>query len=635
MDSLKQLKSQLQVTQTKLDRAAAIITAMQSSKFWKLRDKWFKLKQKLGLPTEPEIAFDLTVPTIATTDSYALWAARNLPRPADLKRLAEVVDLFDHKPVFSVIMPVYDPPQEYLSQAIESVLNQIYPHWELCIADDASNQPYVKQTLQNYAKADSRIKVVFRQENGHIVQASNSALAQAMGEFVVTLDHDDLLTPDALYETALLLNKCPDTDIVYSDSDVISFDPESDDFQLYGPAFKPDWCPDSFLSVMYTCHLGCYRRALVEQIDGYRSGFEGSQDYDLMLRLTEKTRKISHIPKILYHWRAHSDSVASLDKDVKSYAYVAAENALAEALERRGEPGRVTLVPNMLGRYIIRYEITEHVPVSIILTVQSNVQQDGTVQDNDLALERCLNAIFSKTTYPNYHVILVSPHPTNLIQKWLTKEPERLTHLLFDRSSNRSQANNYAVTQSAGSHLLFLSCAIEVMTSDWIEAMVEQVQRPSIGAAGGLLLYPDRSIHHAGIVLGVGGIASNSHQNFPPDALGWGGWIRIASNYSAVSGDCLMCRREVFEQSGGFNPDLVSQYNDIDLCLNFVQQGYRNVYLPQVTLTYHPNADFEISEMESASATDYMQRTWSQFLESDPCYNPNLSRNSADFSIEF
>jgi O-antigen biosynthesis protein len=632
LDSLKQLKSQLQVTQSRLDRAAAIITAMQSSKFWQLRAKWFHLKQKLGLPTEPEIALDFTVPTIAATDSYTLWTERNFPRPLDLQRLKEVIDLFPFKPLLSVVVPVYNPPEAYLSEAIESVLNQIYPHWELCLADDASDHPEVKRVLQKYAEADSRIKVVFRSENGHIVQASNSALAQATGEFIITLDHDDLLTPDALYEIALLLNKRPDADIIYSDSDVISWDQTTGEYHPCNPAFKPDWCPDTFLSVMYTCHLGCYRRTLVEQMGGYRTGFEGSQDYDLMLRLTEKTDRVCHIPKILYHWRAHADSVASLDQDVKSYAYLAAEKALSEALERRGEPGEVTVVPNILGRYIIRYEITDYRPVSIIVTIPNQALQNPPGQDQ--SLERCLSSIFAKTSYPNYHVTLVSSQSTPLTQKWVTKEPDRLTHLLVDPAFNEAEARNYAVTQSDAAYLLFLNCQLEVMTPDWIQALVEQVQRPSIGAAGGLLLYPDRSIHHAGIVVGVDGIAANSHQNFPPDDLGWGGWIRIVNNYSAVSGDCLLCRRQVFEQSGGFNPSLTLQYSDVDLCLKFVQQGYRNVYLPHVVLTYYPSSNPGAeSEAELALATEYMQKTWTQFLEADPCYNPNLSRSCADFSI--
>jgi O-antigen biosynthesis protein len=632
LDSLKQLKSQLQVTQSRLDRAAAIITAMQSSKFWQLRAKWFQLKQKLGLPTEPEIAFDLTVPAIAATDSYTLWTERNLPRPLDLQRLTEVIDLFPYKPLLSVVVPVYNPPETYLSEAIESVLNQIYPHWELCLADDASDRPEVKRVLQKYTEADRRIKVVFRTENGHIVQASNSAFAQATGEFIVTLDHDDLLTPDALYEIALLLNKRPDTDIIYSDSDVISWDQAIGEYRPCNPAFKPDWCPDTFLSVMYTCHLSCYRRTLVEQVGAYRTGFEGSQDYDLMLRLTEKTDRIGHIPKILYHWRAHADSVASLEQDVKSYAYLAAEKALAEALERRGEPGKVTVVPNILGRYIIRYEITDYRPVSIIVTMPNPALQNPLGQDQNL--DRCLSAIFAKTSYPNYHVTLVSSQSTPLIQKWVTREPDRLTHILVEPSFNQAEARNYAVTQSEAAYLLFLNDQLEVMTPDWIQALVEQVQRPSIGAAGALLLYPDRSIHHAGVVLGVDGIAANSHQNFPPDALGWGGWIQIVNNYSAVSGDCLLCRRQVFEQSGGFHPSLALHHSEVDLCLKFVQQGYRNVYLPHVVLTYYPASTPALeNESELALVTHYMQKTWPQFLESDPCYNPNLSRSRADFSI--
>ena len=627
MDSLKQIKDQLQVVQTRLDRATELIAAMRSSKFWKLREKWFNLKQKLGLPVEPELDFNLTVPPIAATDSYTAWTERNFPRQADLKRLAEVVDLFNYQPLLSVIMPVYNPPEPFLRQAIESVLSQVYPDWELCIADDASDQPHVRRILQEYAATTDRIKVVFRTENGHIVQASNSALAQATGEFIITLDHDDLLTPDALYEVALLLNKNPEADVIYSDSDVMSVDQNTSEIKRYGPAFKPDWCPDLFLSVMYTCHLGCYRRSLIEQIGGYRPGFEGSQDYDLVLRLTEKTNRIFHIPKILYHWRAHADSVASLEQDVKSYAYIAAEKALSEALERRGEPGTVTVVPNMLGRYIVRYKIAEFGLVDIVLVVQ------GT----ELDLDRRLSAIFSKTTYPNYHLTLVSPILTDPIQKWVDQEPDRLTHLLLDQPFNYANLSNDAVRQTRGTYLLFLSPAVEISSPDWIEAMVEQAQRPSIGAVGALLLNRDRSIHHGGILLGVGGIAANSHQDFPPEALGWGGWLKVVNNYSAVSGDCLMCRRETFERSGGFNPKLGVQYHDVDLCLKLINQGLRNVYLPHVSLYYEPPTSSETlrNEVDLALASEYMTSTWKNFIESDPCYNPNLNRSSGNYTIGY
>ncbi|WP_439566229.1 glycosyltransferase family 2 protein [Gloeocapsopsis crepidinum] len=448
-----------------------------------------KIYYKLDIaPTATEVE------TIAAPyqEQYARWLSKNFPRAADLKKMAETVEIFPYRPAISIIMPVYNPPEQFLQAAIASVLEQVYPYWELCIADDASTKPYVKSVLEEYASKDARIKVVFRAENGHISQASNSALELATGEFVALLDHDDCLTPDALYEVALLLNRHPEADMIYSDEDKI--DTQN---RLKDPFFKPEWCPDSFLSRMYTCHLGTYRRSLIEQIGGFRVGYEGSQDYDLVLRLTEKTANIFHIPKILYHWRIHPESTAAGVASVKSYAQLAAEKAIAEALTRRNEPGKVTGIPEFPGNYSVRYEISHYKRVSIIIPTRNL----GNI------LNKCLESIFQKSTYPNYEVIVIDNGSTevktlNIISQWLEQQPEHFKCYPLDVPFNYSQLNNYAASKAEGDYLLFLNNDTEVVTPDWIEAMVEQAQRSSIGAVGALLLYPDNSIQHAGVVLG-------------------------------------------------------------------------------------------------------------------------------------
>jgi glycosyltransferase involved in cell wall biosynthesis len=379
----------------------------------------------------------------------------------------------------------------------------VYPYWELCIADDASTKTYVRALLEEYTSKDPRIKVVFRDENGHIARASNSAIEIAIGEFVTLLDHDDLLTPDALYEVALLLNKHPDADMIYSDEDKVD---ETNKFKE--PFFKPDWCPDSFLSRMYTCHLGTYRRSLVTEIGGFRAGYEGSQDYDLVLRLTEKTEKIFHIPKILYHWRIHPASTAS-SLDNKTYAIDASKKALLEAINRRGEPGVVTPAPGPNGYYVVRYQLDTCDLVSIIIPTKNL----GNIVD------KCLLSIFEKTTYTNYEVILIDngsnePATLEVINKWKRKEPNRFRCYPLDIPFNYSKLNNFAVKQAKGKYLLFLNNDTEVVTPDWIEAMTEQAQRPSIGAVGALLLYPDNTIQHAGVVAGIGGVANHCHKHF-------------------------------------------------------------------------------------------------------------------------
>lgn len=559
---------------------------------------------------------------------YKIWLKKNFPREADLKKMAETVTIFPNKPVISVVMPVFNPPEHFLQEAIESVLKQVYPYWELCIADDASTEPYVKQILENYALKDSRIKVSFRKENGHISRTSNSALELATGEFIALLDHDDLLTPDALYEVALLLNRYPSADMIYSDEDHIN-----EQNQFISPYFKPDWCPDSFLSRMYTCHLGAYRRSLVMDIGGFREGYEGSQDYDLVLRLTEKTEKIFHIPKILYHWRIHPKSTAFGAVSVKSYASQAAKKALAEAIARRGEPGRVAKVPDSGENYIIRYDIVSYKLVSIIIPTKNL----GNVLNN------CLTSIFKNSTYPNYEVIVIDNGSdeeltAKIIHDWQSKEPERFKCYPLNIPFNFSQINNYAVSQAKGEFLLFLNNDTQIITPDWIEAMVEQAQRSSIGAVGALLLYEDNSIQHAGIVTGICGVAGHSHKKFPATTPGYLCNVKAINNFSAVTGACLMCRREVFEQVDGFEEDLPIAFNDIDLCLKILQKGYRNIYLPHVVLYHYESKSrgYEDTPEKQARFTRdkaYILTKWKNIITHDPCYNPNLTREREDYSI--
>ncbi len=636
--SKHQLRTELQASKNQ-------IAAMESSKFWKLRKIWFWIKNNIkiirftsfqkniirkisGKITQNIQQQNINYYSLSEDNNYNIWLNKNFPRAADLAKMAEVSSILSYKPLISIIMPVFNTPESFLIQAIESVINQVYSHWELCIADDASTQPHIKLILNEYATKSPQIKVVFREKNGHISAASNSALELAKGEFIALLYHDDLLTPDALYEVVLLLNRNPQADMIYSDEDKID-----ENGKLREPFFKPDWCPDSFLSKMFTCHLGVYRRSIIQQINGFRIGYEGSQDYDLVLRFTEKTDKILHIPKILYHWRIHNESTSG-NPNVKNYAYKAAEKALLEAINRRGEPGKVIPVDNFLGHYVIRYDITEYKLVSIIIPTRNL----GKI------LNKCLESIFTKTIYPNYEVILIDNGSTetetlNIIDKWLKKEPNRFKCYPLDIPFNYPAINNYAVTKAKGDYLLFLNNDTEVITSDWINAMVEQVQRPSIGAVGALLLYPDNTIQHAGVVLGIGGLADHSHRHFSANNPGYFCYIQTVNNYSAVTGACLMCRREVFEKIGGFEKELAVAFNDVDLCLKIIEKGYKNIYLPHVKLYHYESKsrgdDHTLEKQKRAlKEIHYMQSKWKNIIDNDPCYNPNLTRDYEDFSIK-
>ncbi|MFM7424158.1 MAG: glycosyltransferase family 2 protein [Elainella sp.] len=558
---------------------------------------------------------------------YAQWLLENSPNQDDLTRMSRQVSAFNYKPTISIILPVYNTPQQFLHEVIQSVLAQAYPYWELCIADDRSTQAHVSMILKEYAAQDSRIKLVFRDTNGHISACSNTALSLATGDFVALLDHDDVLTPEALYEVVALLNQHPEADMIYSDEDKLN-----EHGQVLSPYFKPDWCPDAFLSRMYTCHLGVYRRTLVSRINGFRLGYEGSQDYDLVLRFTEQTDKIFHIPKVLYHWRMHADSTAG-SATAKPYAHHAAVKAIEAALERRNEPGEVVKHKYFLGLHIVRYNIQKPDLISIIIPTRNL----------GVFLERCLASIFSKTTYSNYEVIVIDNgsdelYLQTLLHQWQQREPERFRFYSFDAPFNFSKINNYAVTKAKGNYLLFLNNDVQVITPDWLEGLIEQAQRSSIGAVGALLLYPDNTIQHAGVILGVQGVANHGHRHFPGTAPGYFGNLATLNNYAAVTGACLMCRRHVFEDIGGFNEQLAVAYNDIDLCLKMLQAGYRNIYLPHVKLYHHESKsrgreDTAEKQLRLQQETKLFCELWNQYVENDPYYSLHLTRDAEDYSL--
>jgi len=532
-----------------------------------------------------------------------------------------VMTQLSYQPLISIVMPVYNTPDPFLRGAIQSVLNQSYTSWELCIADDASTKPYVRQILEEYAAKDSRIKIVFRSQNGHISRASNSALQLATGEFISLLDHDDLLTVDALYEVVKLLNQHPDADMIYSDEDKVN---EHNDFCL--PCYKPDWCPDSFLSRMYTCHLGTYRRSLVNEIGGFRDAYNGSQDYDLVLRITEKTNKIFHIPKILYHWRFHPES-ASASKDAKPYAYEAAVRAITDAIHRRGEPGQVLAHQNLPGHYTVRYAINTEKLVSIIIPTR----------DFGSLLNLCLYSIFTQTLYPNYEVVVidngsVEQETTQIIERWRIQQPTKFKSYRLDIPFNYSRLNNFGVEKAQGDYLLFLNNDTRILHGDWLNAMVEQAQRQSVGAVGGLLMYPDNSVQNSGFILGVNGIASDAYKGISNAVVQYDDLVHIGftNNVSAVTGACLMCRREVFTSIGGFDENLPIVYGDIDLCLKMIAKGYRNVYLSHAKVLHQElqgwafdlRSEYQLEVKNTALAL--MTARWNKFIEHDPCFSQHL-----------
>ena len=550
-------------------------------------------------------------------DPYVRWMIVHNPSESDFEAMRAAIGRFDRRPLISIIMPVFNPPEKYLRAAIESVRQQIYPHWELCIADGNSSSREHREMLAEYAANDARIKIVYRLDNGAISHASNLALELATGEFVGFLDHDDVLAPEALYEVAKIVNQQADADMVYSDEDEIH-----DDGHRSDPFFKPDWCPDSFLSRMYTRHFGVYRRALVEDVGRLRPEFEGSQDYDLVLRLTERTTRIHHIPKVLYHRRIRSAAMPT-DESSKPYLTIEAERALNEALVRRNEPGVVNASADRPGTYIVRYQIKSPGLVSLIIPTR----------DHGEDVDRCLTTLFETTTYTNFEIVLLDngstdPESLAVFERWARKD-RRIRIVRYDVPFNFSQINNYAVAQSNGQYLLFLNNDTEIITPDWIEAMVEQAQRPTIGAVGALLLYPDGSVQHAGVVIGLGGVAGHSHKHYPGEDSGYFSALKAVTNYSAVTGACLMVRRDVFEKVGGFDDKLAVAFNDVDFCLKLRQAGYHNVYLPHVKLYHHESKSrgYETTPERQARferEIHTIKDRWRPDVNPDPCYSPEL-----------
>lgn len=640
---IRHLEAILRETQQELQEAKSHIAWMETSKFWKMRLTLVPIKDRWGwlrLPTvrmqDPlrplqvlgrQLSQRWTGIPAAEDGAYQRWLDQHYPTPAKLQAMAAAVDQLTYQPTISVIMPVYNCPARFLQQAIASVQNQVYPHWELCIADDASTASWVRPMLEQAAQADPRIKVEFRSHNGHISASSNTAIALATGEFIALFDHDDLLAPHALFEVVQALNQQPEVDMIYTDEDKI------DEHNVHkGHYFKPDWSPDSLLSRMYTCHLGVYRRSLIDQIGGFRLGYEGSQDHDLVLRFTELTDRIHHIPNILYHWRIHSQSAAS-GKEAKPYAYIAAKKAIAAALERRGEPGEAIDVAGYPGLYTVRYDLTTRDRVSIIIPTRDHAED----------VERCLNAIWTKTTYANYDIIVVdngstSPELAKTLDLWQTKMGDRLQVLPLDIPFNFATLNNRAAAIATGRYLLFLNNDTQLISPDWLEGMVAQAQRRSVGAVGAKLLYEDTTVQHAGVILGVGGIANHGQRGLPPNAPGYNSTLISVNNFAAVTGACLMCRREVFEQVGGFDESLAVAYNDIDLCLKFRQAGYWNLVVPYVQLFHFESKSrgaettpAQRDRLEAESAI--MRDRWGDWLNRDPFYNPHLTHTQLDFSL--
>jgi glycosyltransferase involved in cell wall biosynthesis/2-polyprenyl-3-methyl-5-hydroxy-6-metoxy-1,4-benzoquinol methylase len=529
-------------------------------------------------------------------------------------------------PKISVIMPVFDPPVAMLRAAIESVREQLYEDWELCIADDCSTDSSVEQLLSEYAASDDRIKVIRREENGHISAASNSALSLVSGEWVALLDHDDILAPHALALIALAIAESPTAGVVYSDEDKLDESGKRRD-----PFFKPNFDPLLLLGQNFVSHFSAFRKDLVDRVGGYRIGYEGSQDWDLTLRVTEllTPSQVIHIPHVLYHWRVHASSTASL-VSAKPYAVDAGQRAVGDHLERTARRATATRI-GQWGFNRVTWELPDPPPkVSVIIPTR----------DGD-RLARCIDSVLAFTIYPDFEVLVIdngSRRRTTL--EYLRGNEHRITVIRDDRPFNHSALNNAAVPLTSGEVVCLLNDDTEVIGGDWLTEMVGQLYQPGVGAVGAKLYYGDGRVQHAGVILGVHGVAAHAHRNFDRLSTGYFGHLQLAHRMSGVTAACMVVRREAWRQVGGFDEaSLPNVLNDVDLCLRLQQAGWDIVWTPYAELFHHESTsrgiDNEGPQAEAfAGAVAVMETKWGiEGLRNDPHYSPNLSLDAEDFSL--
>ncbi|MEK7534910.1 MAG: glycosyltransferase family 2 protein [Patescibacteria group bacterium] len=649
----RRLAKELQLLRNRIEELETALEQITTRKIFHFWLKYFKspafgrkikaLERGYVDPSSPE-------------GQYRKIFSRHYPSTDTLRNQSQICKNQKNRPKFSLLMPTYNSNQAHLKEAIASVRAQSYDNWELCIADDASTDPEVIKMIKAFAAEDERIKFVLRKQNGHISQATNSALELASGDYIGLVDHDDLLWPNALYECAKAIERYPQAGLIYSDEDKVS----SDGKVHFNPFFKPDWSPDYFRSINYITHFTVLARRVINQVGGPNSRYDGAQDWNLFLRATnlltkeseDKERSIPlsdtiiHIPKILYSWRQSVTSAADATAmtGVKKYVIEAQRRTLVDDLKERGIEG--TVEPSPYWTWRVRYQVLGNPLVSIIIPTRSHHELLG----------RCVDSIIENSTYGNYEIVLVytkqdmlgksltSDYMDSQVAKTATSYNElganpRIRIFNWKKPFNYSAVNNFAAHEAKGDYYLFLDSNTKVINPDWIESLLEFAQRPDVGVVGAKLLYPDDTIAHAGKILGLRGAAGNGHRLLPADSHGYHHRLSVPQNLSAVSGACAMIPRIVFEEAESFNELYSLVYNDVDLCLRIRDLGKLIVYTPYAQL-YH----YERKTRDYGDAPEHLTRgraekkrflvKWGDALKrGDPYYNRNLTLLRDDFSF--
>ena len=553
---------------------------------------------------------------------YEEWYKNHKPTMEELQRQRDTE--FEYEPLISILVPVYNTPEEFLKQMIQSVRKQTYGKWELCIANANPANETVTEILRISSTKDERIKVKDVPENEGIAQNTNAALAIATGDYIGLLDHDDLLTPDALYEVVKAINENDRPQVLYSDEDKVTMD-LSEHFQ---PHMKPDYNKDLLRSNNYITHFFVADRMLVEEVGGEDGQYNGAQDYDLILKCTERAKGIAHIPRILYHWRVHKASTAD-NPASKMYAFDAGKRAIEDHLKRCGEIGEVSHEKD-LGFYRVKYQVQGSPLISIIIPNKDQVE----------SLDKCLKSI-EKSSYKNYEIIIVENNSTEdaTFAYYKKIESDKIRIVYWSDEFNYSAINNFGVKHARGDYLLLLNNDVEVITTDWLEELTANCQRKDVGIVGTRLYYPDDTIQHAGIVIGIGGVAGALFVGMPRMFTGYLHKAAIQQDLSAVTAACMMVKRSVYEELGGLEEELKVAFNDVDFCLRARDKGYLVVYEPNVEL-YHFESKSRGTEDSKEkirrfqNEIEYMRSHWLELLKKgDPMYNPNLTLTKWDYSL--
>lgn len=566
--------------------------------------------------------------TVQDSINYQAWIRRNAPTAKMLQAQREAH--FQYAPKISIVVPLYKTPENYLREFVQSVQAQTYKNWELCFSDGSGKDSPIEGVLNELTHKDPRIRVVYTGEQLQISENTNEALKIAAGDFIAFSDHDDLLAPDALYECVKALNEDRSIELLYTDEDKVDMKGN----KFFMPHFKPDFNIDLLRSINYICHLFVVKREILEQVGMLNPEFDGAQDYDFVLRCVEKSEHIHHIPKILYHWRAHKDSTAE-NMETKEYALEAGKKAIQAHLDRMNIPADVVQKTDRgLCYYRSKYRIFSQPMISIIIPNKDHVKD----------LEKCISSIETKATYKNVEYIIVENNSekeeTFAYYKELEKKNPKAKVVFWDGTGfNYPAINNFGVEKASGEYLLFLNNDTEIVNEDCLEELLGYCMREDVGAVGARLYYEDGSIQHAGVIVGLGGVAGHAFTDFPHESPGYFGRIVMAQDYSAVTAACMMMRKSVYKEVGGFDPKWEVAFNDVDLCLKIRKAGYLIVYNPYAELMHYESKSrgYEDNEEKierfNTECENFIEK-WDEFLsKGDPYYSPNLTLDKNDFSL--